>query len=242
MTSTSINRMENNNGAGDILNVQVGVADDGGTPQAKEERRGRTESELRAAARRKGLTLKELSSVMGVNYSHLCSVANGRRPWTPDLRERAMAALGEVPGQGVVYREGGAVTGESSFIRERAREKGMSLRDLAVVVGVSYGFMAQAARGQRNMSPRVQAQVESALGGPVEIAPARCANRQESIGGGGSSYLRERAREIGMSLGELADEVGISRSYMSQASRGHRNFSPRVQARVGGGVGGPCQS
>ncbi|MYC35732.1 MAG: helix-turn-helix transcriptional regulator [Chloroflexi bacterium] len=84
---------------------------------------GKAESELRAAARRCGHTLKELAVLMGVNYSHLCSVANGRRPWTPELREKAMAVLGEVPGQGVVYRQGGLVQGESSFIRERAREK-----------------------------------------------------------------------------------------------------------------------
>ena len=37
------------------------------------------------------------------------------------LRERATAVLGEVPGQGVVYRQGGLVQGESTCIRERAR-------------------------------------------------------------------------------------------------------------------------
>ena len=61
-------------------------------------------------------------------------MGNGRRPWSPnDLREKVLAVLGEVPGQSVVYRQGGAVTSESSFIRERAREKGMTLKDLAVV-------------------------------------------------------------------------------------------------------------
>ena len=33
--------------------------------------RGKPESELRAAARRKGLTLKELASLMGVSYGYL---------------------------------------------------------------------------------------------------------------------------------------------------------------------------
>ena len=194
--------------------------------------RGKTESELRAAARREGYTLKELATLMGVNYSHLCSVANGRRPWTPELREKVKAVLGDVPGQGIVYRQGGVVQGESSYIRERAREKGMSLKDLAIAVGVSYGYMTQAARGQRNMSPSMQVRVESALGCPVEIAPAVCANRQKCIGSGGSSYLRERAREIGLSMGELADLVGVSRGFMSDVARGHRNLSPRTQARV----------
>ena len=203
--------------------------------------RGKPESELRAAARRHGYTLKQLADRMGVNYSHLCSVANGRRPWTPDLREKVMVVLGEVPGQGIVYRQGGLVQGESTCIRERAREKGMSLKDLAVVVGVSYGYMTQASRGHRSMSPSVQARVETVLGGPVEIAPALCANRQKSIGNGGSSYIRERARELGMSLGELADLVGVSRSYMTQASRGHRNFSPQIQARVEAVLEGPVK-
>ena len=196
------------------------------------ESRGKPESELRAAARRHGYTLKELAALMGASYSHLCSVANGRRPWTPDLREKVRAVLGEVPGQGVVYRQGGAVTGESSVIRERAREKGMTLKDLAVVVGMSYRYMSQVARGQRNMSPSMQVRVESALGGPVEIAPALCANRRDSIPNGGSSFIRERARELGLSMGELADLVGVSRGFMSDVARGRRNLGPRMQARV----------
>ena len=193
---------------------------------------GKPESELRAAARRHGLTMKELAHLMGVNAGYLSAVANGGRPWTPMMRERVMAVLGEVPGQGIVYRQGGVITGESSYIRERAREKGLSMKELAVVVGVSYGYMTQAARGHRNMSPHVQARVEAALDAPARVEPARCANRQGSIPNGGSSYIRERARELGMSVGELADRVGVSRGYMSDVARGHRNLSPHMQARV----------
>ena len=108
----------------------------------------------------------------------------------------------------------------------------MTLKDLAVVVGMSYRYMTQVARGQRNMSPSMQVRVESALGGPVEIAPAVCANRQDSIPNGGSSFIRERARELGLSMGELADLVGVSRGFMSDVARGRRNLSPRIQARV----------
>ena len=79
--------------------IQAGAAEQGQT-------KGKPESELRAAARRHGLTLKELADRMGVNYGYLSSVASGRRPWTPMLRERAMAVLGDVPGQGIVYRQG----------------------------------------------------------------------------------------------------------------------------------------
>ena len=46
-----------------------------------------------------------------------------------------MAVLGEVPGQEMVYRQGGAVGGESRWIRERARALGMSVGDLAERVG-----------------------------------------------------------------------------------------------------------
>ena len=52
---------------------------------------------------------------------------------------------------------------------------GMSMRQLAERVGVSYGYMVQASRGHRTMGPKVRARVESALEAPVEIAPAQTA-------------------------------------------------------------------
>ena len=163
------------------------------------------ESELRAAARRRGLAMKELAALMGVSTGYLSQVSTGRRPWTPKMREKVMAAPREVPGQGTVYRQGGVVTGASSFIRERAREMGMTMKDLADRAGVSYGYMTQAARGRQNMGVKVQALVESALNAPAKIAPARCANRQGCVVTGESSYIRERARALGMSLKELAE-------------------------------------
>ena len=189
--TTSINQAEttngvaaNCNGRGDGYTVQPTEA------QAHETAKGKPESELRAAARRHGFTVKELAGKMGVSYRHLCSVAAGRRPWTPAMREKVMAVLGEVPGQGVVYRQGALVQGESTFIRERARELGMSAKGLAELVGVSSSYMSDASRSRRNMSPAVQARVEKVLGGPVEIAPAKRANRQESLVQGGSTYIR----------------------------------------------------
>ena len=150
------------------------------------------ESELRAAARRRGLTMKQLAALMGVSAGYLSQIANGRGPWTPKMREKVAAVLGEVPGQGTVYRQGGVVTGESSFIRERARTLGMTMRDLADEVGVSYSYMTQVARGRQNMGVKVQARVESALNAPAKIAPAQCANRPGSVVSGESSYIRER--------------------------------------------------
>ena len=87
-------------GAGNIQVTQSGAKDQG-------RGKGKPESELRAAARRHGLTLKELAARMGVSYGYLSSVSAGRRPWSPMLRERVAAVLGEVSGPGVVYRRGG---------------------------------------------------------------------------------------------------------------------------------------
>ena len=93
--------------------------------------------------------------------------------------------------------------------------------------------MSDVCRGRRNMSPVVQARVEAALGGPVEIAPARCANRQGGVvHGRESTYLRERARERGMTLRQVAERTGLSYGFVTQVSRGHRNLSPSSQARM----------
>ena len=151
-------------GAGNIQGTQSGATGQG---------KGKPESELRAAARRHGLTLKELAARMGVSYGYLSSVSAGRRPWSPMLRERVAAVLGEVPGPGMVYRQGGVVKGESSFIRERARELGMSMQELSEQSGVSYGYLTQVARGHRNMGPKIQAQVEAVLEAPARVEPAQ---------------------------------------------------------------------
>ena len=211
------------------------------------------ETELRAAARRRGLTMQELAARMGVSTGYLSQISTGRRPWTPKMREKAAAVLGEVPGQGIVYRQGGVVSGESSYIRERARALGMTMRDLADRVGVSYGYMTQVARGHGNMGVKVQARIESALGAPVKIAPAQRAGlsalgeasgqgivyRQRGLGE--SSYIRERAREQGMSMRDLADRAGVSYGYMTQVSRGHRNMGVKVQARVESALEAPAK-
>ena len=194
---------------------------------AQGQNKGKPESELRAAARRHGLNLKELAVKMGVNYGYLSSVASGRRPWTPLLRERAMAVLGEVPGQGVVYRQGGLIEGESSFIRERAREQGMSLKGLAEHVGVSRGYMTQVSRGERSMSPAVQARVEEALDGPARIEPA-----QPPTVAPRALWDRMDAHEL--SQNETARRAGISSGHLSQIMNGQRNASGEVLAKLHG--------
>ena len=177
--------------------------------------------------------MKELAARMGVGASYLSRLANGGSPWTPVMREKVMAVLGEVPGQGTVYRQGGVVTGESSFIRERAREMGMTMRDLADRDrGVLRIHVGGGPWPQVNMGVKVQTRIESALKAPAKIAPAQCANRPASVVNGQSSYVRERARALGMTMQELAERVGVSASYMSMVSRGRQSMGVRVQALV----------
>ena len=101
--------------------------------------------------------------------------------------------------------------------------------------------MTQVARGRQSMGVKVQARVESALQAPAKVAPAQCANRQGCVVSGESSYIRERARELGMSLRDLADRVGVSYSYMSQVARGHSNMGVKVQARVESALEAPAK-
>ena len=190
------------------------------------------ESELRAAARRRGVTMKELAALMGVSAGYLSQIANGGRPWTPKMREKAAAVLGEVPGQGTVYRQGGVVTGESSFIRERARTLGMTMKDLADRAGVSYGYMTDVSRGRRHMGVKVQARVESVLQAPAKVAPAQCVYRQGEVVSGESSFIRERARTLGMTMKDLAERAGVSYGYMTQVARGRKHMGVKMQARV----------
>ncbi len=138
-----------------------------------------------------------------------------------------MAVLGEVPAQGIVYRSGSVVDGESSYIRERARELGMSMQALADRVGVSYGYMVRASRGRRTMSVKVQARVESALKAPVRVAPEQCAGIDREA-------VRERMRAHGISQNEVARRTGISTGHLSQIMNGNRIPSPGVLKKLHG--------
>ena len=187
--------------------------------------KGKPESELRAAARRHGLTLKQLAVKMGVSYGYLSSVSAGRRPWSPMLRERALAVLGEVPGEGVVYRQGGLIKGQTTYIRERARILGMSLQELSERSGVSYGYMCQVSRGQRNMGPAVQARVEAALDAPARIEPAQLPSVDPQA-------LWDRMDAHGYSQNETARLAGISSGHLSQIMNGQRTPSGAVLRRL----------
>ena len=185
------------------------------------------ETALRAAARRNGLTMKELAFKIGVTPGHLSQIASGGKRWTAETRRRAEAVLGEVPAQGFVERREAVVVGKSSRIRERAREMGMSMRELAERVGVSYGYMVQASRGRRTMGPKVRARVESALEAPAEVAPARTAAVDRHA-------VFERLNAHGISQNEAARRAGISSGHLSQIVNGLRDPSPGVLKRLHG--------
>ena len=187
---------------------------------------GKPESELRAAARRQGLNLKELAHLMGVSYRYLCQVSNGHRPWSPMMRERALAVLGEVPGQGIVYRQDGVVQGgESTYIRERARQRGMSLRQVADRTGLSYKYVSQVSRGQRHLSPAAQAKMEAVLDAPVKVEAAQRSTVDPRV-------LWERMDAHGISQNEAARRAGISPAMLSQIMNGQRTPSGDVLRRL----------
>ena len=193
---------------------------------AKEQGRGKPESELRAAARRKGITLKELADLMGVSYNYLSQVSSGSRSWSPMLRERAQAVLGEVPGQGVVYRHGGVITGAgSTCIRERAREVGLSMGALADLVGVSRSYMSMASRGKRHFNPGVQAKVEAVLEAPVKVEAAQCPTVDPRA-------LWDRMDAHGYSQNQVARLAGISTGHLSLIMNSQRTPSGDVLRRL----------
>lgn len=164
---------------------------------------------------------------MGVSYNYLSQVSSGRRFWTPMLRERAQAVLGEVPGQGVVYRQGGVIASESNYIRERAREVGLRLGELADRVGVSLSYLSQASRGKRNLGPKVQARVEAELQAPARVEPAQRPTVEPSV-------LWQRMDAHGWSQNETARLAGISPALLSQIMNGKRTPSGRVLGKLHG--------
>ena len=131
--------------------------------------------------------------------------------------------------------------GTETELRAAARRRGITTKELAAKMGVSYSYVTQVARGRQSMGVKVQARIESALQAPAKVAPARCANRQGCVVSGESSYIRERARELGMSLRDLADRAGVSYSYMSMVARGHSNMGVKVQARVESALEAPAK-
>ena len=187
---------------------------------------GRAESHLSVAARERGLNLNELAALMGVGPSHLSQVARGRKNLTPFMRGKIEAVLGWVPPQGVVHRQGGVIHGgESTYLRERARERGMTLRQVADRTGLTYGYVVQVSRGQRNLSPSAQARMESVLEAPLKIEAARPAEIDPNT-------LWERMDAHGWSQNETARRAGISIGMLSQVMNGNRKPSGDVLRRL----------
>lgn len=55
---------------------------------ASKQGQGKPESELRAAARRHGLTMGKLADRMGVSTRYLSLIGNGHMPWTQATRDK----------------------------------------------------------------------------------------------------------------------------------------------------------
>ena len=171
--------------------------------------------------------MKELAAKMGVTPGCLSAVATGRKPWTPKMREKAVAVLGEASGQGVVYRQGGVVSGESSYMRERAREQGMSMQDLAERVGVTPGYMTEVSRGRRSMGVKVQARVEAVLEAPAKVEAAQRASVDREA-------LWDRMDGHGFSQNEVARRAGVSSAHLSKIMNGRATPSGEVLRKLHG--------
>ena len=106
MTATSIYKTNTDTTATGTATTEENTTGKAATNKttASKQDRGKPESELRAASRRHCLTLGELADRMGISYRYLSQLSTGYRPWSPAMKEKVMAVLGEVPGQGVVYR------------------------------------------------------------------------------------------------------------------------------------------
>ena len=105
--------------------------------------------------------------------------------------------------------------------------RGMSLKGLAEYVGVSRGYMTQVSRGERSMSPPVQARVETALDAPARVEPAQPRSVDPRA-------LWDRMEAHGYTQNEVARLAGISSGHLSQIMNGQRNPSGEVLAKLHG--------
>ena len=93
--------------------------------------------------------------------------------------------------------------------------------ELADLVGLSRGYLTQASRGERCLSPSAQARVEEVLEAPVKVESARLPTVDPQA-------LWERMEAHGLSQNEVARRAGISVSYLSQIMNGQRTPSGPV--------------
>ena len=101
----------------------------------------------------------------------------------------------------------------------------MTLRQVADRAGLTYGYVVQVSRGQRNLSPSAQARMETVLEAPVKVETAQPAEVDPRA-------LWERMDAHGWSQNETARRAGISTGMLSQVMNGHRKPSGDVLRRL----------
>ena len=82
-------------------------------------------------------------------------------------------------------------------------------------------------RGHRNMGVKVQKRVESALQAPARVAPARCPDVDRQA-------VWERMEAHGISQNEVARRAGLSSGHLSQIMNGQRSLSPGILKKLHG--------
>ncbi len=159
------------------------------------------------------------STSIDANYNHNCS------------GHHVAESLGQALDSGAATGETTARAGRAeSALAAAARERGLTIGELAALMGVTPSHLSQVARGNKPLTTTMAARIEAVLGQVPE--PGIVYRQGGVVNGGRTTYVRERAREQGLTLRQVADRAGISYGYLVQASRGHRNLSPKVQKQV----------
>ena len=165
---------------------------------------------------------------MGVNYGYLSSVASGRRPWTPLLRERATAVLGEVPRAGDRL-PAGRPRGRGEHLHPGARPRPGHDPEGPGPPGGGVGrlHVGSSAGPEEHEPGGPGARVEEALDAPARVEPAQ----PHSVD---PRALWDRMDAHELSQNETARLAGISSGHLSQIMNGQRNPSGEVLAKLHG--------
>ena len=120
---------------------------------------GKPESELRAAARRRGLTLKELAGQAWVSLDYISQVSRGYRNMGPAVQARVEALL-----EGSAKVEpAGIPSVDCRALWDHMDAHGFRRNEVTRLAGISSGHLSQIMNGQRNPSGEVLRKLHGVL-------------------------------------------------------------------------------
>ena len=132
----------------------------------------RTETKMRAAARRRGLTMGELAAKIGVSPGYMSQVARGQKDMGVKVQARIESAL-EAP---VNVAAAQCATVNFQAVWDRMNAHGISRNKVAQQAGITSGHLSSIMSGKRNPSPTVLKKLHSVLFQPskaeLRVMPA----------------------------------------------------------------------